>query len=458
MEHTHKSTLAYPLQKPAQLLSLHHLPFHHLFTQLQHNSHTTNSSFSKPPQLISTSIYPQYPSTLSSPSHLQTTNIKHPLSQFFTNFSSLSTYPIHIPRPIPRPKSPIRPLAKLLLPFHLCYPYSTSHPAPQVTNQASRQTSPPFPLMLSIFHVPSRVPSHQSGLSPNFSSLSTYAIHIPRPIPRPKSPIRPLAKLLLPFHLCYRYSTSHPAPQVTNQASRQTSPPFPLMLSIFHVPSCAPSHQSGLSPNFSSLSTYAIHIPRPIPRPKSPIRPLAKLLLPFHLCYPYSTSHPAPQVTNQASRQTSPPFPLMLSIFHVPSRAPSHQSGLSPNFSSLSTYAIHIPRPIPRPKSPIRPLAKLLLPFHLCYPYSTSHPAPQVTNQASRQTSPPFPLILSIFHVPSRAPSHQSGLSPNFSSLSTYAIHIPRPIPRPKSPIRPLAKLQTMVAHCRMWSCTSFFT
>ena len=94
-EHSHKSTTAYPLQKQQQS-SLYHLPFL-LFTQLHHNSHTTNSiSFYRSPQHISPSFHPQHPSTLSSPSHLlQTTHINHPLSLFFTNVSPL---PLSLPK------------------------------------------------------------------------------------------------------------------------------------------------------------------------------------------------------------------------------------------------------------------------------------------------------------------------------------------------------------------------
>ena len=72
--------------------------FYHLFTQLllHHNSHVTNSiSFFTPPQLISLSINPQHPCSLSSPPHLlRTTHINHQLSLFFTNFSP---FPLRLP-------------------------------------------------------------------------------------------------------------------------------------------------------------------------------------------------------------------------------------------------------------------------------------------------------------------------------------------------------------------------
>ena len=86
--------------------------FHHL-TQLlhHHNSHITRSiSFYRPPQLSSPSLHPQHPSTLSSSSHLlQATHINHPLSQFFTHFSSLSSHTTHITHPNGHSKTPIRP-------------------------------------------------------------------------------------------------------------------------------------------------------------------------------------------------------------------------------------------------------------------------------------------------------------------------------------------------------------
>ena len=77
VDHAHKSPSAHPLQRPQQLSSLYHLPFLFVphFTQLllHHNSHTINCIFSRPPQLICTSIHPQHTSTLSYPSHLQQT-------------------------------------------------------------------------------------------------------------------------------------------------------------------------------------------------------------------------------------------------------------------------------------------------------------------------------------------------------------------------------------------------
>ena len=88
--------------------------FHHLLTQLllHHNSHTTNSisSCKIPPQHISPSLHPQHPRTMPSPSHfLQTTHTNHPLSQFFTIFSSLSIQTNYIPHHNPHPKTPVRP-------------------------------------------------------------------------------------------------------------------------------------------------------------------------------------------------------------------------------------------------------------------------------------------------------------------------------------------------------------
>ena len=86
--------------------------FYLIFTQLllHHNSHTTNSIFFYgKPQLISSYLYLQHPSHLSSPSHLlQTTHINHSLSQFFTDVF-LSTQTTYFPCSNLHPKAPIRP-------------------------------------------------------------------------------------------------------------------------------------------------------------------------------------------------------------------------------------------------------------------------------------------------------------------------------------------------------------
>ena len=93
-----------PTNQPQHILlkninSLHSVTypsyFYHLFRHLplHHDPNTTNSiSSSRPPQIICSTFHPQHHCSLLPPSHLLlSTHINHPLSQFFSNFSPLST-------------------------------------------------------------------------------------------------------------------------------------------------------------------------------------------------------------------------------------------------------------------------------------------------------------------------------------------------------------------------------
>ena len=96
----------------------YHSYFYHLFTKLllHHNSDTTNSiSFSKPLQLISPSLHPKHPSTLSSQSNLlQTMHINHHLYLFFTKVSTFSLWLLkfHIPTLTSKRSSDLPPYYK----------------------------------------------------------------------------------------------------------------------------------------------------------------------------------------------------------------------------------------------------------------------------------------------------------------------------------------------------------
>ena len=86
---------------------------HHLLAQFRchHYVHIKFISFSTSPRLISSSLHPQHPKTLSSPCQpMQATHTNHPLLV----------------------------LHKLLLPFYSDYLYSTSQPTPQRANQVFR--------------------------------------------------------------------------------------------------------------------------------------------------------------------------------------------------------------------------------------------------------------------------------------------------------------------------------
>ena len=72
---------------------------------------TTEKIFtiSRPPQVVSSALHAQKPSSLSSPPYfLQTTHIHPPLPQFLTHLCTSPTHTLYIPSPYPHPKPLIR--------------------------------------------------------------------------------------------------------------------------------------------------------------------------------------------------------------------------------------------------------------------------------------------------------------------------------------------------------------